>query len=142
MSPIAVERANLEKLRRIGWNAVKRKFTPEFVNRIDAVITYQPLDETAMEVILDQQLAALQRHISARLEEAAFEVELSRNARKLLLARGTSSEYGARELKRTILRLLTQPLAAMVEQARVPAGCVVLADRSGDGLALRVDDGS
>jgi ATP-dependent Clp protease ATP-binding subunit ClpA len=61
-------------------------------------------------------------------------------ARKLLLTRGTSAEFGARELKRTILRLLTQPLAALVEQGKVPPGCAVSAAKnsSGDGLELSV----
>jgi ATP-dependent Clp protease ATP-binding subunit ClpC len=104
------------------------------------VITYQPLDDAAMELIVDQQLAALQRHISDRLEDRAFELAITRPARGLLLSRGTSVEYGARELKRTILRLLTQPLAAMVEQGLVPPGCVVSADRAGDVLKLGVDE--
>lgn len=139
MSPRAAERAGLTKLQGIGWGAVKRKFSPEFVNRIDAVITYQPLDAAAMDTILDQQIAALQRHIEDRLEDAAFEVELTTEARGLLLERGTSAEYGARELKRTILRLLTQPLAALVEQGRVPAGAFVVVDRAGDALELSVE---
>jgi ATP-dependent Clp protease ATP-binding subunit ClpA len=140
MSPLAAERASLQKLQSIGWNAVKRKFSPEFVNRIDAVITYQPLDDAAMEVILDQQLAVLEKHIADRLEDAAFDLELTIGARALLLSRGTSMEYGARELKRTILRLLTQPLAAMVEQNRVPPACVVRVVRAGDVLKLAVKE--
>jgi ATP-dependent Clp protease ATP-binding subunit ClpA len=140
LSPMAAERASLEKLQNIGWGAVKRKFTPEFVNRIDAVITYQPLDAAAMEVILDQQIAALQKHIEDRLEDNAFDLELTRPARKVLLTRGTSREYGARELKRTILRLVTQPLAALVEQGRVPAGSSVVVEANGDALRLKVDD--
>jgi ATP-dependent Clp protease ATP-binding subunit ClpA len=135
-------RAGLSKLQSIGWGAVKRKFSPEFVNRIDAVITYQSLDAAAMEVILDQQIAALQRHIEDRLDDCAFEIELTREARKVLLARGTSSEYGARELKRIILRLLTQPLAAMVEQGLIPSGSIVIVSKSraGEGLDLKVED--
>jgi len=142
MSPMASARGGLSKLQSIGWGAVKRKFSPEFVNRIDAVITYQPLDGAALEIILDQQIAALERHIVERLEDNAFELELSREARKVLLTRGTSTEYGARELKRTILRMLTQPLAAMVEQGRVPAGSIVVVQkqRGGDGLDLVVED--
>lgn len=139
LSPMAAERAGLAKLQSIGWGAVRRKFSPEFVNRIDAVITYQPLDDAAMETILDQQIAALQKHIEDRLEESAFEVELSRDARQLLLARGTSLEFGARELKRTILRLLTQPLAALVEQGRVPPGAFVFVEREGQSLRLDVN---
>ena len=71
----------LRKLASIGLGAVKRKFSPEFVNRIDAVITYQPLDEEALEAIFDQQIAALERHISDRLEERTFGLELDASAR-------------------------------------------------------------
>jgi ATP-dependent Clp protease ATP-binding subunit ClpA len=120
----AVDRT-LRKLSSIGTGAVKRKFAPEFVNRIDAVITYQPLDAEALEAILDQQIAALERHIEHRLEERAFTVELDPEARRFLLDKGTSREYGARELKRIILRKLTQPLAAMVEADQIPPESLV-----------------
>ena len=115
----------LRKLSSIGLGAVKRKFSPEFVNRIDAVITYQPLGPDALEAILDQQIEALERHIANRLEERAFTLEVDSSARTFLLAKGTSTEYGARELKRVILRKLMQPLAAMVEAGAIPPGCVV-----------------
>jgi ATP-dependent Clp protease ATP-binding subunit ClpA len=115
----------LRKLSSIGLSAVKRRFAPEFVNRIDAVITYQPLDAEALEAILDQQIAALERHIERRLEERAFTVDLDPGARSFLLEKGTSREYGARELKRIILRKLTQPLAAMVEAGQIPPESVI-----------------
>jgi ATP-dependent Clp protease ATP-binding subunit ClpA len=124
------------KLSSIGLSAVKRKFAPEFVNRIDAVITYQPLDADALEAILDHQIAALERHIAHRLENRAFTLELDVRARRFLLARGTSREYGARELKRVILRKLTQPLAAMVEAGMIPPESVVQAVHQGDGEHL------
>ena len=132
----------LRKLSSIGLAAVKRKFSPEFVNRIDAVITYQPLDAEALETILDQQIAALERHIAHRLEERAFTLELDASARSFLLARGTSREYGARELKRVILRKLTQPLAAMVESGSIPPESVVQVVHHGNAeqLALNVLD--
>jgi ATP-dependent Clp protease ATP-binding subunit ClpA len=130
----------LRKLSSIGLGAVKRKFAPEFVNRIDAVITYQPLDASALEAILDQQIAALEQHIAHRLEERAFALELDADARRFLLEKGTSPEYGARELKRTILRKLTQPLAAMVEAGLVPPESVVEVGHEGNAeqLMLRV----
>ncbi len=96
--------ATLAKLHHIGMGAVRRKFSPEFVNRIDTVITYQPLDAAALAEIVDLQIAALELHIENRLAERAFELEVTAAARRYLLAKGTSSEYGARELKRTILR--------------------------------------
>ncbi|HVO97156.1 MAG TPA: AAA family ATPase [Bryobacteraceae bacterium] len=124
------------KLDGVGLNAVKRKFSPEFVNRIDSVITYRPLSATALEAIVDQQIEALRRHIGNRLVERAFEIEVSDRARVFLLRKGASDEYGARELKRTILRHVTQPLAAMVASGAVLPGDVVLVDASQDGDRL------
>jgi ATP-dependent Clp protease ATP-binding subunit ClpA len=130
------------KLESIGKNAVRRKFSPEFVNRIDAVITYLPLDNTSLAAIVDQQIADLERHIQVRLMDRAFELEVSDEARRFLLEKGTSEEYGARELKRTILRKLTQPLAAMLTEGLIEPGDVVRAELSGDGewLSLVVVD--
>ena len=120
------ERANLtDKLQQIGLAAVRRKFSPEFVNRIDAVVTYQPLCATALTAILEQQLVDLQRHIINRLGPRAFGLDINRATRQFLLRKGTSQEYGARELKRTLHRNLTQPLAALVASGQIPPGCLV-----------------
>jgi ATP-dependent Clp protease ATP-binding subunit ClpA len=129
-----------KKLESIGLGAVRRKFPLEFVNRIDAVITYQPLDTASLEVIVDQQIEALEKHIAKRLEERAFELDVGRAARRFLLNKGASREYGARELKRTILRQLTQPLAAMVADGEVEPGATVHVEPSpaGDELVLTV----
>jgi ATP-dependent Clp protease ATP-binding subunit ClpA len=132
-----------QKLGSIGMSAVRRKFSPEFVNRIDVVIAYQPLDRDSLEKIVDQQIADLERHIENRLAERAFELEVGKPARQLLVRLGTSEEYGARELKRTILRQLTQPLAAMVASGSIEPGARVRAEPSenGDALTLTVDAG-
>ncbi|MEO8051303.1 MAG: AAA family ATPase [Acidobacteriota bacterium] len=137
--------ATLRQLHQIGMAAVRRKFSPEFVNRIDTVITYLPLGAEALAEIVDLQIAALERHIENRLADRAFEIEVSAAARQFLLAKGTSAEYGARELKRTILRELTQPLAAMVANGEVPPESLVRVDRaaqdaSSAGLAFTVRD--
>lgn len=116
------------KLSRIALNEVRRQFSPEFVNRIDEVVTYQPLDRKALEGILKLQLALLQDHIRLRLGPASFELELSSRARKHLLSEGTSTQYGARELKRAIHRLLMQPLAGQLTQRAIPAGSTVHVD--------------
>jgi ATP-dependent Clp protease ATP-binding subunit ClpA len=126
------------KLHQIGLGAVRRHFAPEFVNRIDTIVTYLPLSEEALADIVDLQIAALELHIENRLGERAFELDVSAAARRFLLEKGTSSEYGARELKRTILRELTQPLAAMVANGEVPAEAVVSVDHGG-GLALTIE---
>lgn len=119
------------KLSRIALNAVRRRFSPEFVNRIDEVVTYQPLDRKALEGILKLQLALLRDHIRSRLGPASFDLELSSRARKFLLSEGTSTEYGARELKRAIHRLLMQPLARQLARKAIPAGSTVHVDAGG-----------
>lgn len=127
------------RLEAIGMNAVRRRFSPEFVNRIDAVITYRPLDEASLQAILEQQIAELQRLIDTRLGEQRFDMEVSAEARQFLLRQGTSREYGARELKRTIHRHLTQPLAALVAGGAVAAGgrVNVVLEEDGSSLAFR-----
>ncbi len=116
-----------KKLAKIGMNAVRRRFSPEFVNRIDAVITYEPLQRVSLVRILDQQIEELQRHISRRLGERAFTLEVSKRGRDHLLREGTSPEFGARELKRTLHHHLIQPLAALVARGGVePASHLVV----------------
>ena len=102
------------KLESIAMNAVRKKFSPEFINRIDAVITYQPLGPETLALILDQHLEELQEHLDHRLGDRAFRLEVPPKTRKLLLKLGTSREFGARELKRTIHRELLQPIAHLV----------------------------
>jgi ATP-dependent Clp protease ATP-binding subunit ClpA len=124
------------KLSRIALNEVRRRFSPEFVNRIDEVVTYQPLDRKAIEGILNLQLDLLRSHIRSRLGPAAFNLELSSRARRLLLNQGTSTEYGARELKRAIHRLLMQPLARQLRSNTIPAESTVHVDVGRGGGSL------
>lgn len=121
------------KLHAIAVNAVRRKFSPEFINRIDCTLTYQPLKRQDLECILERQLEALQRHVCVRLGKNKFYLAVSREAREFLLDRGTSLEYGARELNRIIHRHIIQPMAAMVAQEKIPAaGTLYVHYRSGD----------
>jgi CheY-like chemotaxis protein/energy-coupling factor transporter ATP-binding protein EcfA2 len=123
--PAAETTARLES---IGLAAVRKRFSPEFVNRIDVVVTYQPLNTDALAEILDHHLSDLQRHVHRRLGERSFEIEVTPAARQLLLGKGASAEYGARELKRTIHRMLTQPLATLVADQQVQPGGRVTVD--------------
>jgi CheY-like chemotaxis protein len=126
------------KLRNIGMVAVRKRFSPEFINRIDCIITYQPLSLEALSTILDQQIADLQNHVNTRLGERSFTLEVPVETRQFLLERGTSEEYGARELKRTIHRFLTQPLATLVATNQVPPGARVLAGVAENREALEI----
>jgi ATP-dependent Clp protease ATP-binding subunit ClpA len=127
-----------EQLTAAGVGAVRRRFSPEFVNRIDVVLTYRPLEAAALSAILDQLVVELQQHVHTRLGERSFEIAVSTGAREVILARGTSGEFGARELRRTVHRLLTQPLAGLVAEGVVPGAVVhVDADADGESLILR-----
>ena len=119
-------RADLQtKIEGIALGAVRKRFSPEFVNRIDAVVTYQPLDTESMETILDHDIKTLQQHVNSRLGDNCFTIEVLPEARNFLLARGVSEEYGARELKRVIHRQLTQPLATMVTRREISSNALV-----------------
>ncbi|HEX4167290.1 MAG TPA: AAA family ATPase [Bryobacteraceae bacterium] len=121
------------KMQSIGMAAVRHKFSPEFVNRIDSVITYKPLDREACDVILDQILANFGRLIHNRLGLRAFRLQCTNAGRSLLLDSGTSLEYGARELKRTVQRNFIQPVASLVSRGEIPPGSTVILDaKSGD----------
>jgi CheY-like chemotaxis protein/Ni2+-binding GTPase involved in maturation of urease and hydrogenase len=124
------------RLESIGLAAVRRRFSPEFVNRIDVVVTYQPLDADAIASILDHHIEELQRHVHTRLADRSFEIEVTPAARSVLLSRGVSMQYGARELKRTIHRLLTQPLAALVASSQIAPGTRVVVDGEGETLSI------
>jgi DNA-binding NtrC family response regulator len=114
------------KLKKVAMNAVRRKFSPEFVNRIDHVITYQPLDLASFAAIVDHEVERLQRHVVTRLgPSGAFAVDVPFVVRQWLLEHGTSVEYGARELKRTVHRHLSQPLATMVTRNGIEPGTTV-----------------
>lgn len=126
------------KLQNIALVAVRKRFSPEFVNRIDCIITYQPLTPESLSTILDQQISDLQNHVNTRLGARSFTLEVPFEARRFLLQKGTSAEYGARELNRTIHRNLTQPLATLVATGQVNPGARVRVDVADDGENLRL----
>jgi ATP-dependent Clp protease ATP-binding subunit ClpA/ActR/RegA family two-component response regulator len=128
-----------KKLEGIALNAVRRMYSPEFVNRIDAVVTYQPLDSEALALILDQQIADLQKHVNSRLGDKCFSIEVTGESRSFLLEKGTSPEYGARELKRAIHRYLTQPLATLVIESKIQPGSAVRVSVSEGRDSLRFE---
>lgn len=124
------------KIEAIGLAAVRKRFSPEFVNRIDAVVTYRPLDTEALEAILDHDVRNLQQHVNSRLGDRCFQIDVLPESRQFLLQKGASQEYGARELKRTVHRELTQPLATMVARREIGPGAMVSVNVNDEGKAL------
>jgi ATP-dependent Clp protease ATP-binding subunit ClpA/CheY-like chemotaxis protein len=129
-----------KKLQGIAGVAVRKKFSPEFINRIDHVITYRPLDAESFAAIADLEIDNLQKHVNTRLGNRCFTIEVPFETRQWLIENGTSPEYGARELKRTIHKNLTQPLATLVAKNLIDPGARVRVEIDPDkkGLSLRV----
>jgi CheY-like chemotaxis protein len=142
-SAMTTERADLtSKLQNIALVAVRKRFSPEFVNRIDCIITYQPLTIESLSTILDQHIIDLQEHVNTRLGNRSFTLDVPFETRQFLLKKGTSAEFGARELNRTIHRYLTQPLATMVATNQIEPNASVLAKiGEGDKLELLTKGG-
>jgi ATP-dependent Clp protease ATP-binding subunit ClpA len=125
-----------KRIQSAGLSAVRQKFSPEFVNRIDSVVTYKPLEREACEIILEQIFADFGRLVHSRLGLRAFKLNCTPAGRNLLLETGVSSEFGARELKRTVQRNFIQPVAALVSQGQIPPGATVILDAKGGDFTI------
>lgn len=132
----ANEDERARRVDRAGTASLRKKFSPEFLNRIDAIITYSPLGTASLESILDLQIRDFERLIDERLGPAAFRLEVLPDARRFLLARGAAPEYGARELRRTLERHLAHPLAGMVARDGVAPESTVRVSVAGRGEGL------
>lgn len=106
----AAQEPNGEKVEDLVDALLKTKFPPEFLNRLDETLIFNPLSKASLEKILDLQLADL----SARLAEEDFTLEVSPETRAALIEEGYDPDFGARPLKRTIQRRLETPLARKI----------------------------
>ncbi|MCX8126179.1 MAG: AAA family ATPase, partial [Dehalococcoidia bacterium] len=123
-----------EEIRRRVMEGLKAQFRPEFLNRIDEVIIFHQLDREQIKRIVDLQLAQLKK----RLADRRVDIELTDEARELLVREGYDPAYGARPLKRTIQRLVLDPLAVRVLQGEFREGDVVVVDvRGGEIIFTR-----
>jgi ATP-dependent Clp protease ATP-binding subunit ClpB len=116
-----------------GIAAARRKFTPEFINRLDNIVVFKALGAEELRRIVDIELAMVQQRIQAATAGKPFLVNVSEAARTFLLLEGTDCRYGARHLKRAIERLLVQPLSNLVASGQV---------RRGDSIRVSHSEGS
>jgi ATP-dependent Clp protease ATP-binding subunit ClpB len=123
-----------EKLSVAGVEAARRHFTPEFMNRIDRVVTFKPLGEPELQRILDIELEAVRLRLMRATGSNSVAFTLNDEARAFLLREGTDSRYGARHLKRAVERRLVQPLSNLVATGQMQAGDRVLVEPDGDLL--------
>jgi ATP-dependent Clp protease ATP-binding subunit ClpA len=112
------------KIYRTALEAAKRKFSPEFMNRIDKVVVFRSLKEHHLRQILDIEL----RGVQDRITDSAgtkFIFECTNEAKEYLLGEGIDLKYGARHLKRAIERFLVYPLSNLVATEQVETGDLV-----------------
>ena len=137
-SPGAPDDKLQSKVSRCGVEAARRKFTPEFINRLDKIVTFNPLGNEDLKKILDIELNGVQQRILNSPALRAFAFTTTDAAKRFLLLEGTDTRYGARHLKRAIDRLVVQPLSNLIATNQVRTGDWISVDhdRSGNCMAF------
>ncbi len=109
---------------------LKKTFNPEFLNRLDEMVVFNPLERKEIIQIVDLEIA----EIFDRLKEREIAISLTPGAKALLAEKGYDPTYGARQLKRTIQKLVEDPMAEEILQGKFTAGSEVRISKKGDGL--------
>jgi ATP-dependent Clp protease ATP-binding subunit ClpB len=115
------------KVERTAQEAAKKKFSPEFMNRLDKVVVFHPLREEQLEKILEIELGMVQKRVMDT-GRGQFLFRATSEARRFLLQEGTDIKYGARHLKRAIERFVVHPLANLLATDQIRFGDMVVAD--------------
>ena len=116
-----------EKVQRTAVEAARRKFSPEFMNRLDKVVVFHPLKREELDEVLEIEL----RNVQKRVLDAAsrpFLFRITEEGRAFLLQEGTDQRYGARHLKRAIERYVVYPIARLLATAQVRQGDALVID--------------
>ena len=116
-----------QSIHRAAVEAARRRFSPEFMNRIDKIVVFRSLRHEELRQVLDVELRLLQHRINAGATEE-FSFILTDRAKEFLLSAGIDYRYGARHLKRAIERLLVYPLSSLSATRQVRLGDVVAVD--------------
>jgi len=124
-----------ERARKEALDALRAAFRPEFLNRVDEIVIFNPLGKEQLEKIVDLLLAAVERLLAVR----NIAIELTPAAWELLLREGYDPAFGARPLRRTVQRLIQDPLALKILDGSVLPGEHVLVDRDARAGAMRFE---
>jgi ATP-dependent Clp protease ATP-binding subunit ClpB len=119
-----------EQFRRVAVEAAKRRFAPEFMNRIDRVLVFRTLAADDLRKILDIELNRVRVRIMASQREKSFMLNCTREAKEFLLKEGTDTQYGARHLRRAIEHYLVVPLSNLIASGQIASGDDVVVDCS------------
>src|SRR3989442_2988293 len=116
-----------EKVERTATEAARRKFSPEFMNRLDKVVVFHPLRREQLEQVLEIELGQVQQRV-LETAKGQFLFRVTQAGREFLLQEGTDQRYGARHLKRSIERHVVYPLANLLATEQVHLGDLVCID--------------
>jgi ATP-dependent Clp protease ATP-binding subunit ClpA len=120
-----------QKIYRTATEAARRKFSPEFMNRIDKTVVFRSLKHDELRRILDLELRAVQQRIDEGSGERFF-FTTTEQAKEFLLNEGLELRYGARHLKRAIERFVVNPMANLSATGQVRLGDVLVIDLNGE----------
>jgi ATP-dependent Clp protease ATP-binding subunit ClpB len=137
-----------EKVERTAVEAARRKFSPEFMNRLDKVVVFHPLQRKQLEQVLDIELTMVQQRV-LETAKGQFLFRVTESGRDFLLQEGTDQRYGARHLKRAIERHVVYPMANLLATEQVHSGDLICIDwerqvtnltfvREGENVAMPV----
>jgi ATP-dependent Clp protease ATP-binding subunit ClpB len=124
-----------ERARKEAMEALRAAFRPEFINRIDEIVIFNPLGKEQLARIVGLLLNSVEK----LLAERQMTLELTAAAEALLLREGYDPAYGARPLRRTIQRLIQDPLALQILEGKVLPGDHIRVDRDGQKDAMRFE---
>jgi ATP-dependent Clp protease ATP-binding subunit ClpB len=129
-----------EKVQRTAVEAARRKFSPEFMNRLDRVVVFHPLKRAELDEVLEIELRQVQKRVLDSTTRS-FLFRITSDCREFLLDQGTDQRYGARHLKRAIERYVVYPIAKLLATAQVHQGDALVIDRhrGGEGLVFLRD---
>jgi ATP-dependent Clp protease ATP-binding subunit ClpA len=123
------------KVERTAQEAAKKKFSPEFMNRLDKVVVFHPLRHEQLEQILEIELGMVQQRV-LDTGRGQFLFRVTAGARKFLLQEGTDIKYGARHLKRAIEKFVVYPLANLLATEQIRFGDMLVVDWDGKAVHL------
>ena len=115
-------------------NALKKAFSPEFLNRLDDVIVFNSLEREHIHKIIDITLGKLFR----RITDLGYTVELTKKAKDFLSDKGYDPQYGARPLNRAIQKYLEDPVAEEILKGEIQEGDTIVADWDGKAEQLKL----
>ena len=127
-SALMLDEKDKEHARQIVQKALSKQFSPEFLNRLDEIITFDQLDLTAIKQIIDVELRGLYKRIS----DLGFTIDLSDEAKEFVAEKGYDVQFGARPLKRAIQTYIEDGISELIVNGDLPEGSVIHIGKAAD----------